>query len=119
MSRGAPTPAGTSVFSKHNWGMERGYLWLDGWGIYHLMGGAFMAYCVVMDGAFMAYWVVMDGAFMAYRVVTDGAFMAYWVVTDGAFMAYWVVMDGTFIVLQSKRANSVVFKICCYIQESV
>ena len=29
-SRGAPTPAGTSVFTKHNWGIN------------HLMGGAFM-----------------------------------------------------------------------------
>ena len=40
---GAPTPAGTSVFTKHNWDMGMGYLWLKGWGIYHLMGGAFMA----------------------------------------------------------------------------
>ena len=40
---GAPTPAGTSVFTKHNWDMGMGYLWLNGWGIYHLMGGAFMA----------------------------------------------------------------------------
>ena len=39
---GAPTPAGTSVFTKHNWDMGMGYLWLNGWGIYHLMGGAFM-----------------------------------------------------------------------------
>ena len=38
-SSGAPTPAGTSVFSKHNWDMEIGYLWLNGWGIYDLMGG--------------------------------------------------------------------------------
>ena len=43
-SGGAPTPAGTSVFTKHNWDMGMGYLWLNGWGIYHLMGGAFMAY---------------------------------------------------------------------------
>ena len=43
---GAPTPAGTSVFTKHNWDMGMGYLWLNGWGIYHLMGGAFMAYWV-------------------------------------------------------------------------
>ena len=42
-SGGAPTPAGTSVFTKHNWDMGLGYLWLNGWGIYHLMGGAFMA----------------------------------------------------------------------------
>ena len=42
-SGGAPTPAGTSVFTKHNWDMGMGYLWLNGWGIYHLMGGAFMA----------------------------------------------------------------------------
>jgi len=41
-SGGAPTPAGTSVFTKHNWDMGMGYLWLSGWGIYHLMGGAFM-----------------------------------------------------------------------------
>ena len=45
-SGGAPTPAGTSVFIKHNWDMRMGYLWLNGWGIYHLMGGAFMAYWV-------------------------------------------------------------------------
>ena len=42
LSGGTPTPAGTSVFSKHNWDMEIGYLWLNGWGIYHLMGWAFM-----------------------------------------------------------------------------
>jgi len=42
-SGGAPTPAGTSVFTKHNWDMGMGYLCLNGWGIYHLMGGAFMA----------------------------------------------------------------------------
>ena len=42
-SGGAPTPAGTSVFTKHNWDMGMGYLWLNGCGIYHLMGGAFMA----------------------------------------------------------------------------
>ena len=41
-SGGAPTPAGTSVFTKHNWDMGMGYLWLNGWGINHLMGGAFM-----------------------------------------------------------------------------
>ena len=40
-SGGAPTPAGTSVFTKHNWDMGMGYMWLNGWGIYHLMGGAF------------------------------------------------------------------------------
>ena len=39
-SGGAPTPAGTS---EHNWDMGMGYLWLNGWGIYPLMGGAFMA----------------------------------------------------------------------------
>ena len=38
----APTPAGTSVFTKHNWDMGMGYLWLNGWGIYGLMGGAFI-----------------------------------------------------------------------------
>ena len=37
---GAPTPAGTSVFTKHNWDIGMEYLWLNGWGIYHLMGGA-------------------------------------------------------------------------------
>ena len=42
-SGGAPTPAGTSVFTKHNWDMGMGYLWLNGWGICHLMGGALMA----------------------------------------------------------------------------
>ena len=59
-SGGAPTPAGTSVFSKHNWDMETGYLCLNGGGgghlspngldiydlmeghLYHLMGGTFM-----------------------------------------------------------------------------
>ena len=41
MSSGeAPIPAGRSVFTKHNWDMGMGYLWLNGWGIYHLMGGA-------------------------------------------------------------------------------
>ena len=39
-SRGAPTPAGTPVFTKHNWDMGMGYLWLNEWGINHLMGGA-------------------------------------------------------------------------------
>ena len=43
-SGGAPTLAGTSVFTKHNWDMGMGCLWLNGWDIYHLMGGAFMAY---------------------------------------------------------------------------
>ena len=42
-SGGAPTPAGTSVFTKHNWDMGMGYLWLNGWGIYDLMGGAFIS----------------------------------------------------------------------------
>ena len=41
-SGGAPSPAGTSVFTKHNLDMGMGYLWLNGWGIYHLMGGAFI-----------------------------------------------------------------------------
>ena len=45
-SGGVPIPAGTSVFTKHNWDMGMAYLWLNGWGIYHLMGGAFMAYWV-------------------------------------------------------------------------
>ena len=35
-----------SVFTKHNWDIGMGYLWLNGWGIYHLMGGTFMAYWV-------------------------------------------------------------------------
>ena len=48
-SGGAPTPAGTSVFTKHNWDMGMGYLWLNGWGINHLMGGAFMDV--------MTYWM--------------------------------------------------------------
>ena len=48
-SGGAPTPAGTSVFTKHNWDMGMGYLWLNGWGIYHLMGGAFMANLTGLD----------------------------------------------------------------------
>ena len=34
-SGGAPTPAGTSVFTEHNWDMGMGYLWLNGWGIHH------------------------------------------------------------------------------------
>ena len=47
-SGGAPTPAGTSVFTKHNWDMGMGCLWLNGrdiyqgWSIYGLLGGAFM-----------------------------------------------------------------------------
>ena len=45
-SGGAPTPACTSVLTEHNWDMGMGYLWLNGWGIYHLRGGAFMAYWV-------------------------------------------------------------------------
>ena len=56
-SGGAPTPAGTSVFTKHNWDMGMGYLWLNGWGIYDLMGGAFdlMGGHLYLNGwAFMA-----------------------------------------------------------------
>ena len=49
-SGGASTPAGTSVFTKHNWDMGMGYLRLNGWGIYHLMCGAFMAYWVGLNG---------------------------------------------------------------------
>jgi len=72
-SGGAPTPAGTLVFTKHNWDMGMGYLWLNGWGIYHLMGGIFMAYWVgplslngqgiyhLMGGAYG----LMGGALMA------------------------------------------------------
>ena len=62
MSSGAsPTPAGISVFTKHNWDTGMGYLWLNGWGINHLMGGAFMG--------IMTYWIghlyhLMGGAFM-------------------------------------------------------
>ena len=66
-SRGAPTPAGTSVYSKHNWDMEMG---LNGWGIYHLMRGAFMAYWVVMDGAYISLnvWGIYD--LMGWAFVT-------------------------------------------------
>ena len=39
---GVPTPVGTSVFTKHNWDMGVGHLWLNGLGIYDLMGGAFI-----------------------------------------------------------------------------
>ena len=42
LSGGAPTTAATSVFTKHNWDMEMGHLWLNGLGIYDLMGGAFI-----------------------------------------------------------------------------
>ena len=31
-----------SSVTKHSWDMGMGYLWLNGWGINHLMGGAFM-----------------------------------------------------------------------------
>ena len=41
-SGGDPTPAGTSVFTKHNWDMGMVYLLLNGWGIYNLMGGIFV-----------------------------------------------------------------------------
>ena len=43
-SGGEPTPAGTSVFTKHNWDIGMEYLWLNAWGggggggFYHLMG---------------------------------------------------------------------------------
>ena len=64
-SGGAPTPAGTSVFTKHKWDMGMGYLWLNGWGIYHLMGGAFMAYWLdiydLMEGHL---YHLMGGAFI-------------------------------------------------------
>ena len=53
---GAPTPAGTSVFSKHNWDMGMGYLWVNGWGIYHLMGWTFNG------GTFIYH--LMGGAFV-------------------------------------------------------
>ena len=33
-SGGAPTPAGRSVFTKHNWDTGMEYLLLNGWGIY-------------------------------------------------------------------------------------
>ena len=38
-SGGAPTPAGTSVFTKHNWDMGMGYFFFFFFG---LMGGAFI-----------------------------------------------------------------------------
>ena len=41
-SGGAPTPPGTSVFTKHNWDMGMGHLWPNGLGVYDSMGGAFM-----------------------------------------------------------------------------
>ena len=83
-SGGAPTPAGTSVFTKHNWDM--GYLWLNGWGIYHLMSGAFMAYWVghlyhLMDGAFMS----LNGWGICH--VMGGAFVTEWA---GHLSLYWV-----------------------------
>ena len=58
LSGGAPTPAGTSGFSKHNWDMEMDF-WLNGW-----------TYWVVMDGAFISLsgWGVYDligGAFVS------------------------------------------------------
>ena len=46
---------------QRSWDMGTGYLVLNGWGIYHLMGGAFMAFgwgiYNLMCGAFMVYWV--------------------------------------------------------------
>ena len=54
LSGGAPTPAGTSVFTKHNWDMGMGCLWLNQWGIYGLLGWAFFH---LMGGAFMTEWV--------------------------------------------------------------
>ena len=41
-SGGAPTPAGTSVFTEHNWDMGMGYLSLNGWSIYGLLGWTLM-----------------------------------------------------------------------------
>ena len=41
-SGGEPTPAGTSVFTKHNWDMGMGYLSLNGWSIYGLLGWTLM-----------------------------------------------------------------------------
>ena len=73
-SGGAPTPAGTSVFNKHNWDMGMGCLWLNGWGIYHLIGGAFMAYWVghlrLNGGAFISLngWGICH--FMARAFIT-------------------------------------------------
>ena len=81
-SGGAPTPADTSVFTKHNWDMGMGYLWFNGWGIlwlarldiYYLMEGHL---CHLMGGAFITYRVghlslngqgiyhLMGGALMA------------------------------------------------------
>ena len=79
LSGGAPTPAGTSVFTKHNWNMGMGYLWLNGWGIYHLMGGAFMAYWVgylyhLMDGTFGKRFRKFSANECGYRQVTRGCF---------------------------------------------
>ena len=56
-SGGAPTPAGTSVFTKHNWDMGMGYLWLNGWGIYGLLGWTFD----LMEGHL---YHLMGGAFV-------------------------------------------------------
>ena len=72
-SGGAPTPARISVFAKHNWDVGRGIYGLMGVGIYHLMGGAFMAYRVghlsLNGGAFISLngWGIYDlmgGAFV-------------------------------------------------------
>ena len=53
-SGGAPTPAGTSIFTmlkfcthmkcevRHNWDMGMGHLWFSGWDIYDLVSGTFM-----------------------------------------------------------------------------
>ena len=60
-SGGAATPAGTSLFTKHNWDMRFVYLWLNGWGINHLMGGAFMG---VMTSWMGHLYHLIGGVFM-------------------------------------------------------
>ena len=85
LSGGVPTLAGTSVFTKLGY-MGMGYLWLNGWGIYHLTGGAFMAYGVghlyhLIDGAFILLngWGIYD--------LMGEAFVTKWV---GHLWPKWV-----------------------------
>ena len=56
----APTPAGTSVFTKHNFDMEMGYLWLNGWGT--LTGWSIYGRYDLMDGTFISLngWGIYD-----------------------------------------------------------
>ena len=81
MSSGAPTPAGTSVFTKHNWDMRMGYLRLNGWSIYGLLGWAFD----LIDGAFISLnvWGVYDLMVGAY--VTK--WMEHYGLMGGALLA--------------------------------